>query len=170
MPVAVVSSSSRANLSAQYLQENTDFSPLLQSDYISIGKDNEQLFDNDEALAVGVNQNEINIATNAANIATNAANIATNTANISLNTLAIATNAADIATNTADIATNSADIATNTAAITDINDGRYSPQFGAGSPEGVVTSNRNQTYFDLSVPEMWVNPAIGVNTGWVQIV
>lgn len=163
MPVVVVSSSSRANLSAQYLQENTDFSPLLQSDYISIGQDNEQLFDNDEALAVGVNQNEINISVNAANIATNTASIATNTT-------AIAANATNIATNTTNIATNATNIAANTTAITDINDGRYSPQFGAGSPEGVVTSNRNQTYFDLSVPEMWVNPAIGANTGWVQIV
>lgn len=55
--------------------------------------------------------------------------------------------------------------------IADINDGRYSPQFGSGSPEGVVTANRNQTYYDLTgTPELWVNPTIGANTGWVQVV
>lgn len=61
MPVDVVTSPSRANLSAEYLQENTNFSQLLRNDYISIGQDSEQLFLNDAALAEGVNQNEIEI-------------------------------------------------------------------------------------------------------------
>ena len=44
------------------------------------------------------------------------------------------------------------------------------PQFGSGSPEGVVTANLNRTYYDTSIPEMWVNETVGANTGWVQIV
>ncbi len=47
----------------------------------------------------------------------------------------------------------------------------YEPQFGTGSPEGVVTANLNRTYYDLTgVPELWVNPTAGSNTGWVQVV
>ena len=69
------------------------------------------------------------------------------------------------------VSQNETDIAKNASDISDINDGRYSPQFGTGSPEGVVTANRNQTYYDLSgTPQHWVNPIIGANTGWVQVV
>lgn len=44
----------------------------------------------------------------------------------------------------------------------------YKPQFGTGSPEGAVTSNNSQLYFDTSVSPviLYVNPTVGVNTGW----
>ncbi len=52
-----------------------------------------------------------------------------------------------------------------------VDSGTYEPQFGTGSPEGVVTANLNRTYYDLTgVPELWVNPTAGSNTGWVQVV
>ncbi len=50
----------------------------------------------------------------------------------------------------------------------------FKPLFGAGSPEGVVTSNRSQVYFDTTnTPTnvtMYVNETVGVNTNWVQVV
>ena len=50
-------------------------------------------------------------------------------------------------------------------------DENISPQFGTGSPEGVVTANANKTYYDLSgTPELWVNPTQGSDIGWVQVV
>lgn len=152
-----------ANLSATTLENLTGWEQILINDYISIGQNNDALFANDVELQRQVTENAAAIAVNAANIATNAANIAQNASDIAQNVL-------DIAQNASDIAQNALNIQANTDAIAEINDGRYSPQFGTGSPEGVVTSNNNQTYFDLSVPEMWVNPTIGVNTGWVQVV
>lgn len=55
--------------------------------------------------------------------------------------------------------------------ISILNDGLLEPKFGGGSPEGVVTSNENRTYFDMSGANaiMYVNENIGVNTGWKQV-
>lgn len=155
--------SSRANLSAKVIDEQSGFKTLMREDYLGLGNDSDLLFENDVELQRQVTENADAIAQNADDIQNNANNIAQNASSI-------ADNAADIATNAAAIAQNALDIAQNASDIADINDGRYSPQFGIGSPEGVVTSNRNQTYFDTAVPSMWVNPTIGVNTGWVQIV
>ncbi len=46
-----------------------------------------------------------------------------------------------------------------------------SPQFGIGSPEGVVTSNINRTYFDTSGVNatMYINENIGTDTGWQEV-
>ena len=169
--------SDRARLSANYLRDNTDWPELLRNDYIGGYSDSSALYNNDQALADAVDQNTADIDQNASDIsqnssdiATNAAGIAQNASDISVNAANIATNASNISTNTTNISQNTSDIAQNASDIADINDGRYSPQFGTGSPEGVVTANRNQTYFDTSVPAMWVNPAIGASTGWVQIV
>lgn len=50
-----------------------------------------------------------------------------------------------------------------------IND--IAPQFGTGSPEGVVTANYSQQYYDTSVSPviMYVNQTIGANTGWQEV-
>lgn len=55
--------------------------------------------------------------------------------------------------------------------VSAVNNGAFEPQFGSGSPEGVVTSNENRTYFDMSgaTAIMYVNENIGVNTGWKQL-
>lgn len=55
--------------------------------------------------------------------------------------------------------------------ISDFNAGEFSPQFGTGSPEGVVTSNKNRTYFDTSGAQaiMYINENAGVNTGWQEV-
>lgn len=45
------------------------------------------------------------------------------------------------------------------------------PQFGTGSPEGVVTANNSQVYYDESVAPviMYVNQTIGADTGWQEV-
>jgi hypothetical protein len=45
------------------------------------------------------------------------------------------------------------------------------PQFGTGSPEGVVTANNSQVYYDTSVAPviMYVNQSIGADTGWQEV-
>lgn len=56
-----------------------------------------------------------------------------------------------------------------------LNDGAstFTPQFGTGSPEGVVISNYNRTYYDDTLLPasytQWVNPAAGAITGWVVV-
>lgn len=57
------------------------------------------------------------------------------------------------------------------AIVSAVNNGAFEPKFGSGSPEGVVTSNENRTYFDMSGEQaiMYVNENIGVNTGWKQV-
>lgn len=46
-----------------------------------------------------------------------------------------------------------------------------SPQFGSGSPEGVVTANASRQYYDESVAPviMYINKTIGANTGWLEV-
>jgi hypothetical protein len=50
-----------------------------------------------------------------------------------------------------------------------INDGALSPQFGTGSPEGVVIANYSLKYIDTSVPTEYYNPTFGSDTGWVAL-
>ena len=52
-----------------------------------------------------------------------------------------------------------------------VNNGEFSPKFGNGSPEGVVVSNSNRTYFDMSNDKaiMYVNVNAGVDTGWKEV-
>jgi hypothetical protein len=58
--------------------------------------------------------------------------------------------------------------------LTLINSETFTPQFGIGNPESVVTSNYSKTYFDTtSSPTsvtMYVNENVNVNTGWVPVV
>ena len=46
-----------------------------------------------------------------------------------------------------------------------------SPLTGTAAPEGTVTSNRSQSYYQIDgmTTEIFFNPAVGVNTGWVQM-
>lgn len=46
-----------------------------------------------------------------------------------------------------------------------------SPQTGTALPENTITSNRSQTYYQISgtTTEIFFNPTVGVNTGWVQM-
>ena len=54
-----------------------------------------------------------------------------------------------------------------------INIGEYEPQFGVGSPEGVVTSNSNRTYYDTTLAPasviMYINQTVGSDTGWIGV-
>lgn len=47
----------------------------------------------------------------------------------------------------------------------------FTPQFGSGNPEGVVTANFNRTYFDTSGVNatMYINETVGASTGWQQV-
>lgn len=47
-----------------------------------------------------------------------------------------------------------------------VNDGEFSPQFGTGSPEGVVTANYSLFYVDTSTNRIWYNTSVGAQTGW----
>lgn len=48
-----------------------------------------------------------------------------------------------------------------------------SPQFGVGSPEGVVVANLSQIYFDTTATPasvtMYTNEVVGSDTGWVVV-
>lgn len=46
---------------------------------------------------------------------------------------------------------------------------QIAPQFGSGSPEGVVTSTLSQKYIDTVANTEYYNPDFGVNTGWVAL-
>ena len=50
----------------------------------------------------------------------------------------------------------------------------FAPLSGAQTPEGNVTSNSSQLYFDTTNSPtnvtMYFNDTIGLNTGWVQVV
>lgn len=50
-----------------------------------------------------------------------------------------------------------------------INNGDLSPQFGTGSPEGVVTANYSLKYIDTAVPTEYYNTVFGSDTGWVAL-
>lgn len=50
-----------------------------------------------------------------------------------------------------------------------INDGELSPQFGSGSPEGVVTANYSLKYIDTDIPTEYYNETFGSDTGWVAL-
>lgn len=45
--------------------------------------------------------------------------------------------------------------------------GDFSPQFGTGSPEGVVTANYSLLYIDTAVPTIYYNETFGADTGWI---
>lgn len=142
----------------------------LQSDYTARGQDTELLLENDIELQRQIDDLQSQIDGLDVRLTIVEGQIVALDARVTQNEGDIADNAANIATNTANIATNTANIATNTSAIADINDGRYQPQYGSGSPEGVVTANLNGSYYDLSVPSHWQNSTSGSDTGWVQIV
>ncbi len=40
---------------------------------------------------------------------------------------------------------------------------------GSGSPEGLITSNLTKIYIDTDVNQLYFNPVVGVNTGWVAL-
>ena len=113
------------------------------------------------ALETAVNNLTARVTTAENNIMANAANIALMQVNLTALT-------ARMTSAEANIITNAAAIAANTTATTD---GRFAPQFGFGSPETVVVSNENRTYYDTTAPAapiLYINPISGVNTGWVQ--
>lgn len=53
--------------------------------------------------------------------------------------------------------------------ISAFNDGDISPQFGTGSPEGIVTSNYSLKYIDTAVPTEYYNETFESDTGWIAL-
>lgn len=51
----------------------------------------------------------------------------------------------------------------------ELSNGDFSPQFGTGSPEGVVTANYSLLYIDTAVPQFYYNETFGADTGWVVV-
>lgn len=49
------------------------------------------------------------------------------------------------------------------------NSGNISPQFGEGSPEGLITANYSLKYIDTLVPTEYYNETFGALTGWVAL-
>jgi hypothetical protein len=47
----------------------------------------------------------------------------------------------------------------------------FTPQFGSGSPESVITANYNRTYYDTSGLNavQYINETVGASTGWQQV-
>lgn len=43
------------------------------------------------------------------------------------------------------------------------------PSSGTGSPEGVITSGLTHFYVDTAALQLYWNPDVGVNTGWVAL-
>lgn len=50
-----------------------------------------------------------------------------------------------------------------------VNNGELSPQFGTGSPEGLIVSNYSLKYIDTSIPTEYYNPVYGSKTGWIAL-
>lgn len=159
----------QSSLSSEFLTQEWNQPPAsnenkITNDYIARALDGELLFENDIELQAQIDSLQGQIDGLDARLTIVEGEIVSLDARVTQNET-------DIATNTADIATNTANIAINTSAIADINDGRYRPQYGTGSPEGVVTANLNGSYYDLGAapPEHWQNPANGSNTGWTLV-
>ena len=49
------------------------------------------------------------------------------------------------------------------------NDGEASPQFGSGSPEGVVTANYSLFYIDTVANTLYYNQTFGSDTSWIAL-
>lgn len=160
-------SSQRANLSSQYLKSNWPVPDLLRNDYISGEGDVRNLFNNDIELQAQITIIEGEI--DDIEVRLLAVEILADSNEVRLNLLEprVAQNETDITTNAANITTNTTNIATNTSAIADINDGRYSPLDGSGSPEGITTANNSKQYIDTAAGQTYYNPVIGANTGWI---
>ncbi len=47
----------------------------------------------------------------------------------------------------------------------------FTPQFGSGSPEGVVVANFNRTYYDTDAVNavQYINETVGNDTGWQEV-
>lgn len=50
-----------------------------------------------------------------------------------------------------------------------VQDGDFGPQFGTGSPEGVIAANYSLLYIDTDVNQLHYNPTYGANTGWIAL-
>lgn len=53
------------------------------------------------------------------------------------------------------------------ALLVAINGGEFSPIYGSGSPEGVVTANYSQWYVNSDSAQVYFNPTYGEKTGWI---
>lgn len=171
--MAINATSNRANLSSEFLRENWEVPDMLRNDYVSIGQDSETLFGNDVQLDARLTIAEGKIT--AIEVRLTAVEVLSDSNEGRLDLLEPRVDDVEV------LAGDNKDrldvvepiVTQNTSDITDINDGRYSPQFDTHTdPNTLVTSNNNQTYYDISTPAtpvQWVNPTIGVNTGWVQL-
>lgn len=43
------------------------------------------------------------------------------------------------------------------------------PLDGVGSPEGIAESNFSKMYIDTNANQLYFNPIVGANTGWVAL-
>ena len=50
-----------------------------------------------------------------------------------------------------------------------VQDGDFGPQFGTGSPEGVVEANYSLLYVDTGASVLYFNDSYGSDTGWTAL-
>ena len=159
-----------SNLSQTDLEELWNQPPALNdykltSDYIARGQNADLLFQNDAELQRQIDDLQGQVDSLGARLTIVEGEIVALDIRVTQNETDIDTNAENIAINTADIATNAASISANASDIAAI-----STPSGSGSPEGVVMSTRTQIYIDTSgAPDIYFNPAIGSNTGWLLV-
>lgn len=53
--------------------------------------------------------------------------------------------------------------------LTFVAEGMFSPLFGQGDPNGVVTSNLSKQYIDTDTNTIYYNQESSVNTGWFTL-
>lgn len=135
---------------------------------------------------------EKDVDDNTSDVAQNTADIATNTTDIAANTVDITSNSSNISTNTSDIGNNATDIGSlqsgkadkviptvvNNIALLDgtgnlVDSGLVIAdlltQNNAGNPNGVVTSNQSRLCVDTTGGQIYFNPVVGVNVGWIAV-
>ena len=174
-------------LSATEVKGLTNWPDAMVEDYLNIIRNLIIIASSTDINVNQIVQNTQDIAQNASDIAANAANIDQNSADIAANAANISQNSSDIAANTSDIGDLQTDKADKITGGTDdaiviqdaagnIDDSTVLisdlvPIVGAGSPEGVVTSNQSLQFIDntAAAETLYFNTQVGVNTGWIAV-
>lgn len=151
-------------LSGLEVREMTGWPDAMVEDYLNI-------LQNLLNIANAADGNTDDIAANAANIAQNASDIAVNAANIASNAsqiVSLQNNKADkiapAVTNNIAVLDASGNLADGGSLIADL----LTLDF-AGNPNGNVTSNRSRLCVDTAGNQIYFNPTVGVNVGWVAV-
>lgn len=158
-------------LSATELKAMTDWPDALVEDYLDLIRNIILVASETDVNTGQIDQNTTDIGTNATNISTNTTNIGTNTTNIG-------NNASDITDLQDDKADKNIPVTVNNIAVLDatgnlddsgVITGNLVTLDFAGNPNGNVTSNQSRFCVDTAGSQLYFNPAVGANVGWIAV-